>query len=321
MKVSFLRTTPLLFVLVSTVTFAEVSIRAPDIAENGSVVPIEAYFSPALSKGESATVLIDGNKAMVLDVVDGDVKKLSTRFKMNAGNVVIKRSKGGKISESAERNVRISVGARIGGAPTNINKRNGFYKERIASGVYKALATSENGFGNTLVLEDNGFKISLTGSNMVSKNPYIAIEGTFTDRVSSVYVDKALSEYENVAGMKTDIGTEEKQAQSTRAAEKITDEKQAQYIQNTRATEKIMSDWLGDVKNMFNGGGGATYTPPTKYTRCSLKCRNGGLLHDVRDLGVVAINASNDIERDIQIDEICLKLNPGRWYKHSSQCN
>ncbi len=189
MKVSFLGTTPLLFMAVSTVAFAEVSIGAPDIAENGSVVPIVAYFSPALSKGESAIVLIDGNKAMVLDVVDGDVKKLSTRFKMNAGKIVIKRSKDGKISESAERNVRVKVGAGSGGAPTMINKRSGSYKERITAGEFKVLAISENGFGNTLVLEDKGFKISLTGSNMVSNNPYIAIEGTFTNGVSSAYVD------------------------------------------------------------------------------------------------------------------------------------
>ncbi len=57
-----------------------------------------------------------------------------------------------------------------------------------------------------------------------------------------------------------------------------------------------------------------------KYTSCQLKCRNSGILHDTRDLGLVNIHAEGEIQRDSQLAELCGKLSPGLWYEHSSEC-
>lgn len=178
-----------LICVVPAFSWADVSILAPSIAKNGSVVPIEAHFSPSLSKGETAIIVIDGKKAMALTVIDGKVYKLSSRFKMErTGTVLITRERINGSTELAKRNIEIKVGERAIGAPTKIHKDSRL-KERIESGSYKALAKSENGFGNTLVLKDSGFMARLTGSNIVANNPFIGVYGSFSGGVSSEFID------------------------------------------------------------------------------------------------------------------------------------
>lgn len=106
---------------------------------------------------------------------------------MNRGDINITVSRSNSREEVASKKVAVGVGASARGIPTNIDK-SGEYKERIISGSYKALTRAENGFGNTLVLEDTGFKIFLTGSNIVSKSLFIGIEGRFSDGVRSSFI-------------------------------------------------------------------------------------------------------------------------------------
>ncbi len=177
--------------LIPGFAFAGVSVSAPDVADNGALVQVDVAFSPPLLKGEQAVVLIEEKEAMRLvnDNV-GAVSKLSSRFKMSkTGDIVVSVSRKNNISELARRNVQVKIGRESGGVPTIIVKDRG-YKERISAGVYKALAAAPNGFGNTLVLEDARFKVYLTGSNLVSENPYIGIEGNFTNGLRSSFIDK-----------------------------------------------------------------------------------------------------------------------------------
>lgn len=179
-------------ILATTSAFAEIVIRdyPPDRIMNGKVVPSEATFSPALKNGESLLVVIEGKEAMRINVVEGQVAKVSSRFKLSkSGEITYKRLTGGNIQESANKYVQVDNGAPPEGTPSKLIKNSEYFREKIARGSYKCLALTENGFGNVLVLNEPGFRVEVIGSNIVSNNFYLGLEGSFSDKAVTTFTE------------------------------------------------------------------------------------------------------------------------------------
>ena len=88
----------------------DIKIKAPDIAENGSVVPVTV--STGLSNVESVTLLAEANATPLLGSFDLSNAEayVSTRIKMGkTGNVVAVVKSGGKLF-SAKKEVKVTIG-------------------------------------------------------------------------------------------------------------------------------------------------------------------------------------------------------------------
>jgi sulfur-oxidizing protein SoxY len=88
----------------------DIKIKAPDIAENGSVVPVTV--STGMSGVESITLLADANATPLLGSFDLSNAEpyVSTRIKMGkTGNVVAVVKSGGKLY-SAKKEVKVTIG-------------------------------------------------------------------------------------------------------------------------------------------------------------------------------------------------------------------
>jgi hypothetical protein len=180
--------------LVTAYAFAGISIRdyPPNTLFTGVAIPSEAVFSPPLKRGESAVVFIDGKKALQINVIEGQVTLLSSRFKMStSGEITYKRLVAGVIQESAKQYAQVKGGETPSGTPSKLIKDTEYFKERIERGSYKCLALTENGFGNVLVLREPGFRVEVIGTNIVSNHLYIGIEGNFSDKVVSSFEESA----------------------------------------------------------------------------------------------------------------------------------
>lgn len=192
MKFSHVATLIVLNVIFSPMSSADITIRnyPPNTPINGAVVPSEAVFSPALRQGESVIIVINGKTAMRLNILEGEVTKLSSRFKLSkSGNITYERIVSGISQENAKKYVDVKDAVEPDEAASKLVKNTKYFKEKAASGSYKCLAYTENGFGNTLLLQDDGFKIEITGSNIVSNRLYIGIDGNFSSNVVSTLVD------------------------------------------------------------------------------------------------------------------------------------
>jgi sulfur-oxidizing protein SoxY len=88
----------------------DIKIKAPDIAENGSVVPVTV--STSMSGVESITLLADANATPLLASFDLSNAEpyVSTRIKMGkTGNVVAVVKAGGKLY-SNKKEVKVTIG-------------------------------------------------------------------------------------------------------------------------------------------------------------------------------------------------------------------
>ena len=89
----------------------KIKIKAPDIAENGAVVPVS--ISADLSGVESIALLAANNNTPLVATFmmgDGGVADVSTRIKMaNTGDVVAVVKAGGKL-HSASKSVKVTIG-------------------------------------------------------------------------------------------------------------------------------------------------------------------------------------------------------------------
>ena len=89
---------------------ADIKIKAPDIAENGAVVPVTV--SAEMSGVESVTLMADANATPLLATFDLSNAEpyVSTRIKMGkTGNVVAVVKAGGKLY-SSKKEVKVTIG-------------------------------------------------------------------------------------------------------------------------------------------------------------------------------------------------------------------
>ena len=88
----------------------DIKIKAPDIAENGSVVPVTV--STGMSGVESITLLADANNSPLIGSFDvsGAEPYVSTRIKLGkTGNVMAVVKSGGKLYAS-QKEVKVTIG-------------------------------------------------------------------------------------------------------------------------------------------------------------------------------------------------------------------
>jgi sulfur-oxidizing protein SoxY len=88
----------------------DIKIKAPDIAENGSVVPVT--ISSGMSGVESIAILVDANNTPMVGAFNlhGSEAYVSTRIKMGkTGNVVAVVKSGGKLYAS-KKEVKVTIG-------------------------------------------------------------------------------------------------------------------------------------------------------------------------------------------------------------------
>jgi len=88
---------------------ADVTVKAPDIAENGAVVPVTVEGKGA---GEAVAILVEGNDHPLVTnyVLTGATAYLATRIKMGkTSNVIGVIKTGGKIL-SAKKEVKVTIG-------------------------------------------------------------------------------------------------------------------------------------------------------------------------------------------------------------------
>ncbi|KAF0166396.1 MAG: soxY [Rhodocyclaceae bacterium] len=90
---------------------AEILIKAPDIAENGAVVPIEV--TTRIAGAESIALLAEKNPFPLMayiDLTNGAEAYINTRFKMGQTSVVKVVVKAGGKSYIASREVKVTIG-------------------------------------------------------------------------------------------------------------------------------------------------------------------------------------------------------------------
>ena len=88
----------------------DIKIKAPDIAENGSVVPVT--ISTGMSDVESIGLLVESNNSPLVGTfnLNGSQGFVSTRIKMGkTGNVVAVVKAGGKLY-GAKKEVKVTIG-------------------------------------------------------------------------------------------------------------------------------------------------------------------------------------------------------------------
>lgn len=95
----------------STTTSADITIKAPDIAENGAVVPVSVNTS--IADVASIAMLVEKNgtpMSAVFNLPKGTLADVSTRLKMGkTGDVIAVVKAGGKLY-SARKSVKVTIG-------------------------------------------------------------------------------------------------------------------------------------------------------------------------------------------------------------------
>ena len=171
---------PLAILLFGGKVYAQIRIDAPDIGENGAVVPLSISFRPTLKKGEQINIRIDNQDAMRVTQEDGELSEISGRFKMNQGTIEVIRLLSGKKIDEGQRKIRIERKSSPQGNPSEITDQS----ERFGGdGRFLVRLTSSNGFAGNLVYADKNFKTVISGSNLISENAVIGIKGGFSSSI------------------------------------------------------------------------------------------------------------------------------------------
>lgn len=95
----------------TTAASEEITIKAPDIAENGAVVPVSVNTS--IAGAESIAMLVEKNGtplSAIFNLPKGTMADVSTRLKMGkTGDVIAVVKAGGKLY-SARKSVKVTIG-------------------------------------------------------------------------------------------------------------------------------------------------------------------------------------------------------------------
>lgn len=190
MKLTLSLCTGMIAALHTGTAIADIEIREypPGVAVNGGVVPTEATFSPSLSTGQMVVIGVAGAEAMRMEVLEGEVSKLSTRVKMpESGEITYKRIRDGAVLEGNAITVQIKDGVRPSGLASLVAKGSEQLREKATKGSYRMLVYTENGLGSVVVLHDAGFRIRISGSNALSNRLFIGVDGSFSDKLTSEF--------------------------------------------------------------------------------------------------------------------------------------
>lgn len=173
----------IVFLILAGVPAYAMLIKAPDTAENGAVIPVDIKLSTPMSAGQRLDLLVNGELAVQVRVVEGRLSGFSTRVKGSQSNTTITARviANGSAIDSATYNINVGVPAQASGSPTIV----GGVRERKLNGEIILLMQSENGFAGTLVLQDTGFRAEINGSSVMPKNPFIGVKGEFSENLTA----------------------------------------------------------------------------------------------------------------------------------------
>ena len=90
---------------------AAVKLKAPDIAENGAVVPVS--IDTDMDGVESIAIIVDNNPSPLtatFELGEGAIADVSTRIKMGKTSTVLAVVKAGGKLYSAEKEVKVTIG-------------------------------------------------------------------------------------------------------------------------------------------------------------------------------------------------------------------
>ncbi len=159
------------------------TIKAPDIAENGAVIPVEILPDRPLTAGQRIDLLVNGEPVAQVRVITGSLSAFSTRVKGTQLNTTISArviANGGEI-DAASRNIAVTISVTASGAPTVV----GDMRVRALNGDLKVLMTSENGFSGILILQDTNFRVEISGTAGIARHPMVGVKGDFTDQATA----------------------------------------------------------------------------------------------------------------------------------------
>lgn len=158
-------------------------INAPDRAENGAVIPVEIKLNRPMSAGQRLDLLVNGELAAQVKVVEGKLSAFTTRVKgsRNPTTIVARVVANGGELDSASRNIDVGTPEPVNGSPTTVDSM----KIRNESGDIKLLMSSKNGFSGPLVLQGTGFRAEISGSSILTMNPYIRVNGEFSGQITA----------------------------------------------------------------------------------------------------------------------------------------
>lgn len=164
-------------------------IKAPDIAENGAVIPIEIWLDQAMTAGQVLELIVNGEPAAQVRVMEGKLSRFSIRVKgsQNDTSILARVITKGRELDSASRNVDVRITSPVSGSPTTA----GPFRVRTNPGDLKILMESQNGFSDTFVVQDTGFRVLISGSRVITKNPYVGVMGEFSDRATAAVDEQA----------------------------------------------------------------------------------------------------------------------------------
>jgi predicted secreted protein len=235
----FLRRALIVFLVLVDVPAYAMVIKAPDIAENGAVIPVEIKLDKPMTAGQHLDLQVNGELAARVRVMEGKLSTFSTRVQAAHNDTVIaaRVMANGSEIESASRNVHVTITAQINGLPTSV----GSMKERKSNGEIKLLLNSENGFAGTLVLQDTGFHVEISGSSIIAKNPLVSASGEFSDQITASF--NALSPTDMAEAKGRADEAKAKQLAAAAAAKRLADEaKTKQTAAESEAKSKRLAE-------------------------------------------------------------------------------
>lgn len=182
----FLSKVLIIFLLLVVAPVFAIQISAPDRAENGAVIPVAIKLDKPLLAGQQLDLLVNGETAAQVKVVSGKLSAFSTRVKgsQNTTTVAARIHANGSELDSASQNITVTITAPMVSSPTVAS----IMKVKAQNGEIKLLMTSENGFAGIIFLQDTGFHVEISGSSVISKNPYISANGEFSDQATASFI-------------------------------------------------------------------------------------------------------------------------------------
>lgn len=158
----------------------DIKLRAPEIAENGALVPVDIFFSPPLRAGDGVDVRVMGVLATSLTVQEGELSFWSLRLQFpSTGRVQVQAG-----NNRAEHEVKVTVGT---GTAINDMTRvpqfaptPGGFKIRTTTGDAKILLIGAHKSGR-LQVSGSGFRVAVSGSPYISQNPVFGFKGSIRE--------------------------------------------------------------------------------------------------------------------------------------------
>lgn len=172
----------LVMLLCSQSVFGGLTVKAPDIAENGAVVPVAIKLDSPLVSGDKLTINTPSRQGVAVFEVTGrtGLTLASTRVRMMATGYVeaVVHRRDGSV-EQERKNVEVTIGARIPDTGSSaIKERIRARRNNIKMLISNKMAR-DGYIRNLEVTVDNG-TIKGALSPYLSQNPYFGFTGSFS---------------------------------------------------------------------------------------------------------------------------------------------